>query len=86
MNNTDHYAKLDSTGNIVASGMEIPVSQLPTAVSAGVKRDYSDSKIDKAFTVTENGTTNYKISFQDKENKKVIYDSSGTRLKEKTED
>lgn len=82
INSTDHYAKLDSTGKIISRGMEIPASQLPGAVATAVKRDYPDYKIDKAFTVMEDGTTNYKVSFQGKEDRKIVYDAAGTRLKE----
>ena len=82
MNNSNHYAKIDQTGKVISKGMEIPLSQLPGPVTAGIQRDYPDYKIDKAFTVIENGTTNYKVSFEGKEDRKIVYDASGTRLKE----
>ena len=82
MNNSNHHAKIDQAGKVISRGMEIPLSQLPAPVTAGVQRDYPDYKIEKAATVIENGTTNYKISFEGKEDRKVIYDAAGTRLKE----
>lgn len=82
MNNSNHYAKMDQTGKVISRGMEIPLSQLPGPVTAGIQRDYPDYKIDKAFTVMENGTTNYKVSFEGKEDRKIVYDATGTRLKE----
>ena len=82
MNNSNHHAKIDQTGKVISKGMEIPLSQLPGPVTAGIQRDYPDYKIDKAFTVEENGTTNYKVSFEGKEDRKIVYDASGTRLKE----
>ena len=82
MSNSNHYAKIDQTGKVISKGMEIPLSQLPGPVTAGIQRDYPDYKIDKAFTLVENGTTNYKVSFEGKEDRKIVYDATGTRLKE----
>ncbi len=82
MNNSNHYAKLDQSGKVISRGMEIEVSQLPGPVTQGIQRDYPDYKVDKAFTVNENGTINYKVSFEGKEDRKIWYDAAGTRLKE----
>lgn len=82
MNNSNHHAKIDQTGKVISRGMEIPASQLPGPVTTAIQRDYPDYKIDKAYTVTENGTTNYKVSFEGKEDRKIMYDATGTRVKE----
>lgn len=82
MNNSKHHVKIDENGRIVSRGMEIPESQLPGPVASAIKRDYPGYKIDKAYTETENGSTKYKVSFEGKEDRKIMYDASGTRLKE----
>lgn len=82
MNNSKHYAKFDESGKVMSRGMEIPVSQLPAPVSAAIQKDYPNYKVEKAYTEIENGTTNYKVSFEGKEDRKIMYDATGTRLKE----
>lgn len=86
MNDTDHYAMLNSSGTVVSQGQEIPESQLPTEISNAIKKDHPNHRIDDVYTVVKDGTTSYKITLDGSPDLKVMYASDGTMIKDKVDE
>ena len=86
MNDTEHYAILNSSGTVISQGQEIPESQLPTEISNAIKKDHPNHRIDDVYTVAKDGTTSYKVTLDGSPDRKVMYSSVGTMIKDKVDE
>ena len=86
MNDTEHYAILNSSGTVISQGQEIPESQLPTEISNAIKKDHPNHQIDNVYTVVKDGTTSYKVTLDGSTDRKVMYSLDGTMIKDKVDE
>ena len=83
LNNAEQHAMFDSSGTLLSQGQKIQESELPAAVSSAIKKDYSDHRIDEAYTIVKDGTTTYKVELDGSPDVKVKYSADGTKLEDK---
>lgn len=83
LNGLDHLASFDADGKLIARGMKIRQSELPSAVSTAVKSTYADREIDNVYRVDKNGTAYYLVKLDGNPETKVLYTTDGQVVKEK---
>ncbi|ABG60764.1 PepSY-like domain-containing protein [Cytophaga hutchinsonii] len=76
--NMDHSVYLDSTGKIVKHKQEIAVSDLPSAVTASIQKNFSGYKVDDAKKIEVGNTVRYKVDVEKgAEERKVTFSADG---------
>lgn len=83
VNGLDHFAKYGTDGKLMAKGMKIRTSELPTAVATSVKNSYADRTIDEVYRVDKDGAAFYLVKLNGSPETKVMYSADGTVAKEK---
>ncbi|RYF72407.1 MAG: hypothetical protein EOO39_12200 [Cytophagaceae bacterium] len=72
--------KFDTKGNVAETEVGVPISSLPTSISAYMKAHYPKEKIQAAETVAKaNGERSYEIRITGME---VVFDKAGKFLEE----
>jgi len=70
----------NATGDVVETEIEIPVANLPAAVSTYVSKNYSGAKIKEASEITDaKGVKTYEAEIKGKD---LVFDANGGFLKE----
>lgn len=84
-NNTMHWVDYNADGTVKMKGHEIPVNELPKAVSNAIEKAHPNHTIDKASVVEENGHTMYAARLNgEREDMKMMYNADGTVAKGKS--
>lgn len=83
VNGLDHFAKYGTDGKLMAKGMKIRTSELPTAVATSVKGSYADRTIDEVYRVDKDGAAFYLVKLEGNPETKVLYAADGQLAKEK---
>ena len=85
-NNTMHWVDYNADGTVKMKGHEIPVTDLPAAVSSAIEKAHPNHTIDKASVVEENGHMMYSARLNgEDEDMKMMYNADGTVAKAKTQ-
>jgi hypothetical protein len=85
INDMDHLAEIDPSGNIIATGMKVSNSELPTSVTNAVQTGYANHKIDGVYKIEKGGATLYLVKLDGKPDRKVLYSADGRIIKDKGE-
>lgn len=74
----DHSVYIDSTGKIVKHKQEIPVSELPAAVTASIQKNFSGYKVDDVKKIEAGSKVTYKVDVEKgTEERKVTFGADG---------
>jgi len=74
----DHSVYIDSTGKIVKHKQEIPVNELPAAVTASIQKNFSGYKIDDAKKIEAGSKVTYKVDVEKgTEERKITFGADG---------
>ena len=74
----DHSVYIDSTGKIVKHKQEIPVSELPAAVTASIQKNFSGYKVDDAKKIEAGSKVIYKVDVEKgAEERKITFGADG---------
>ena len=79
----DHMASFGADGKMIARGMKIRRSELPSAVSSAVKSAYANREIDDVYRVDKNGSAYYLVKLDGEPETKIMYSTDGQVVKEK---
>jgi hypothetical protein len=86
MDGKDHYASINSSGEIQSKGSEILATELPAAITSAIQSAHSGWKIDDVYKVDEKGTIKYLVELDGNPDKRVLYSSEGKLEKELPDD
>lgn len=79
--NDDHIAAFDGAGKLLMKGVQIRFADMPAAVATAAKS--VNRKLDDVYKIEKDGVTLYKVEFEGKPEKTVIYSADGQEVKEK---
>ncbi|SKC83992.1 PepSY-like domain-containing protein [Ohtaekwangia koreensis] len=83
----DHKAWLDNAGKIVKHKTDIKESELPAAVTATLKKEYSNYKVSGVNKVQEGNTITYEMDLKnDTEKWETVFGGDGKVVKKKKSD
>lgn len=82
INGLDNIASYNAGGKLIAKGMKIRRSELPTPVANAVKSAYADKTIDDVYRVDRNGSAFYLVELSGNPETKVLYTPDGQVAKE----
>ncbi len=78
-----HLAELDATGTIVAKGMVIPNTEVPSVVTTAVQTANAGQSIEEVYKIEKGTDVNYLVKLSGKPEKKFLYSPEGKLVKEK---
>ncbi|MGN6647343.1 MAG: PepSY-like domain-containing protein [Cytophaga sp.] len=86
ISNMDHTVYIDSTGKIVKHKQEIPVSELPAAVTASIQKSFNGYKTEEAKKVEAGSVVTYKVELEKgEEERKVTFAADGKIIENKAD-
>jgi Protein of unknown function (DUF2874). len=77
VNGINQMASFGADGKLIAKGMRIRQSEIPTPVSTAVKGAYADRTIDHVYRIDKNGAAHYLIKLDGDPETKVLYTADG---------
>ncbi len=78
LNEVDHSALINTSGQIMETEVEIETAQLPAMVQDYLKSAYSGKKVKEAFMITDaNNKVTYEVEIKGKE---LLFDGQGKLL------
>jgi len=77
-------ASYDASGKLVSSGSMVKETELPSAIGTSVKSAYAGRSIDEIYKIDKNGTPGYWITLKGSPDTKMMYDTNGQVIKDKT--
>lgn len=82
---TDHEVWYDATGKMLRHEEEIGANDLPASVSAAIKSEFPDHRVDDTARITVDGAPTYvvELKLKGQADWKVAYDANGKQLQKK---
>ena len=77
-------ASYDATGKMVSSGTMAKESDLPSAIGSSIKSSYAGRSIDEIYKIDKNGTSSYWITLKGSPETKIMYDTTGQVIRDKS--
>lgn len=82
----DYEIWYSASGEIVKLEKEVSKNDLPSNIKNAISSNYTNMHIEDAEMKTENGTTTYSVELENgNQEKTIIFDESGTVIKEYTD-
>jgi hypothetical protein len=83
----EHKGWLDSNGKLVKHKIDIKESELPAAVAAALKKEYSNFKVSGVYKMLEGNATTYEMDLKnDQEKWEAVFGEDGKIIKKKKKD
>jgi len=83
----EHKGWLDAKGKLVKHKIDIKESELPAAVTATLKNEYSGFKVSGVYKMQEGNATTYEMDLKnDKEKWEAVFGEDGKLIKKKQKD
>ena len=87
VNGVEHKGWLDNNGKMVKHKVDIKESELPAAVTATLKKDYSNFKVSGVYKMLEGNATTYEMDLKnDQEKWEAVFAEDGKLVKKKQKD
>jgi Protein of unknown function (DUF2874). len=83
VNGINQIASFGKDGKLIAKGMRIRQSEIPTPVATAVKSAYANRTIDHVYRVDKNGAAHYLIKLDGEPETKLQYTANGQVATEK---
>jgi len=77
-------ASYDASGKLLSSGSVVKETELPSAIGTSIKSSYAGRSIDEIYKIDKNGTPSYWITFKGSPETKMMYDTTGQVIKDKS--
>jgi hypothetical protein len=86
VSNMGHTVYIDSTGKIVKHKQEIPVSELPAAVTTTIQKNFSGYKTEEAKKMEAGSVITYTVELEKgEEERKVTFSADGKIIENKAD-
>jgi len=85
INDMNHYAEVDSTGNILVLMKDVRESELPAAITSMLKKDFPAHKIEEAEYIERKGVITYEIEIEGRPDYEFLFDAKGKVLEKKVD-
>lgn len=83
----EHKGWLDANGKLVKHKIDIKESELPAAVTATLRKEYSNFKVSGVYKMLEGNATTYEMDLKsDQEKWEAVFGEDGKLVKKKQKD